>query len=94
MMLAGCKPSVPLETKLLHGVAERWGIPAMEISGDSRKPHICAARREWVVCVYGSIGLVAETARRVGRDHGTVINMLRRYGLTGPLGMPRKAVPR
>jgi chromosomal replication initiation ATPase DnaA len=93
-MLAGCKPTIPLETRLLQGVAERWGIPAETIAGDSRKPHVCAARREWVTNVYGSIGLVAETARRVGRDHGTVIHSLRREGLRGPLGMPRKAVAR
>jgi hypothetical protein len=88
MMLAGMREVEPFEVALLRGVAKRWGLTPDQVRGHSRVPHIVAARRDWVSCVYGSCGSLSETSRRTGRDHSTVTAMLRRDGLTGPLGIP------
>jgi hypothetical protein len=93
MMLAGMR--APFELALLRGVSERHAIATHDIRDVSvRRREVVRARREWVVGVYGSCGCVAETGRRVGMDHTSVIHSLRREGLLGPLGMPRKAVAR
>jgi len=84
----------PLEHRLLVSIAARHSLPARRIASADRAPHVVRARHEWIESVYGSIGSLSETARRVGMDHTSVMHALRKRGLTGPLGVPRRVVQR
>lgn len=84
----------PLEYRLLASVSARHNVQQHQVCSKSRLPHVVRARHEWIESVYGSIGSLSETARRVGMDHTSVMHALRKRGLTGPLGVPRKVVQR
>lgn len=75
---------------MLQLVAKKRCVDAAEIAGRSRVTHIVAARHQWIISVYNHVKSLSETARLVGRDHTTVMAVLRAHGMTGPLGVRPK----
>lgn len=63
---------------LVDWIAMKHGLPAEEMLGRSRAPHVVEARLNLFVCLRGKGWSLPRIGRLVGRDHTTILHALQR----------------
>lgn len=73
-------PKERLEDSTLREVCEHHRLTEADIRGNSRRPEVVAARRDWWATLWASGWGFSQIARATGRDHTSIMEAARAEG--------------